>query len=182
MWLVLRHLDLQRIGAFVHGARDSSYVLAYVWRFWRRTDRVCKLRLAMAELAEKGMVHRSSPYCVDETLERLGAVLQSLGIPVLARIDHSGGAAAMGLEMKPTKLVIFGNAKAGTPLMLAAPTLALDLPLKALVWEDSDGKVWVSYNTPQYLRERHGFPEELIPNIAGIRVIVDEAVRPPQPV
>jgi uncharacterized protein (DUF302 family) len=131
----------------------------------------------MTESLEKGMVHRKSPYCVDETLERLGAVLQSLGIPVLARIDHSGGAAAMGLEMKPTKLLIFGNAKAGTPLMLAAPTLALDLPLKALVWEDADGKVWVSYNTPQYLQERHGFPEELIPNIAGIRVIVEEAVR-----
>jgi uncharacterized protein (DUF302 family) len=131
----------------------------------------------MPEFPEKGMVHRSSPYCVDETLERLGAVLQSLGIPVLARIDHSGGAAALGLEMKPTKLLIFGNAKGGTPLMLAAPTVALDLPLKTLVWEDAEGKVWVSYNTPQYLQERHGFPEELIANIAGIRVIVDEAVR-----
>jgi uncharacterized protein (DUF302 family) len=131
----------------------------------------------MPEMSDKGMVHRSSPYSVDETLERLGAVLQSLGILVLARIDHSGGAAAMGLTMKPTKLVIFGNAKAGTPLMLAAPTLALDLPLKALVWEDAEGKVWVSYNTPQYLQERHGFPEDLMPNIAGIRVIVEEAVR-----
>jgi len=131
----------------------------------------------MPDFPEKGMVHRSSPYCVDETLERLGAVLQSLGIPVLARIDHSGGAAALGLEMKPTKLLIFGNAKAGTPLMLAAPTVALDLPLKTLVWEDVEGKVWVSYNTPQYLQERHGFPEGLIPNIAGIRLIVDEAVR-----
>jgi uncharacterized protein (DUF302 family) len=131
----------------------------------------------MPEFPEKGMVHRSSPYCVDETLERLGAVLQSLGIPVLARIDHSGGAAALGLEMKPTKLLIFGNAKAGTPLMLAAPTVALDLPLKTLVWEDGEGKVWVSYNTPQYLQERHGFPEGLISNIAGIRLIVDEAVR-----
>jgi uncharacterized protein (DUF302 family) len=135
----------------------------------------------MQELSEKGMVHRSSPYCVDETLERLGAVLQSLGIPVLARIDHSGGAAAMGLTMKPTKLVIFGNAKAGTPLMLAAPTLALDLPLKVLIWEDAEGKVWVSYNTPEYLRERHGFPESLMGNIAGIRMIVDETVRPMQP-
>src|SRR5271156_7176555 len=134
----------------------------------------------MPELPEKGMIHRSSPYCVDETLERLGAVLQSLGIPVLARIDHSGGAAAMGLEVKPTKLLIFGNAKAGTPLMLAAPTLALDLPLKALVWEDAGGQVWVSYNTPQYLQERHGFPEALMTNIAGIRVIVEEAVRPIQ--
>jgi len=131
----------------------------------------------MPELPDKGMLHRSSPYCVDETLERLGAVLQSLGIPVLARIDHSGGAAALGLEMKPTKLLIFGNAKAGTPLMLSAPTVALDLPLKVLVWEDADGKVWVSYNTPQYLQERHGFAENLMPNIAGIRVIVDEAVR-----
>ena len=131
----------------------------------------------MVELPDQGMVHRNSPYCVDETVERLDGVLQSLGIPVLARIDHSGGAAAMGLSMRPTKLLIFGNAKAGTPLMVAAPTLALDLPLKALVWEDADGKVWVSYNTPQYLRERHGFPEELMPNIAGIRVIVEEAVR-----
>jgi uncharacterized protein (DUF302 family) len=131
----------------------------------------------MPELPDKGMVHRSSPYCVDETLERLGTVLQSLGIPVLARIDHSGGAAALGLEMKPTKLLIFGNAKGGTPLMLAAPTVALDLPLKTLVWEDAEGKVWVSYNTPEYLQERHGFPEKLMANIAGIRVIVDEAVR-----
>jgi len=131
----------------------------------------------MTEISDKGMVHRASPYSVDETLERLGAVLQSLGIPILARIDHSGGAAAMGLSMRPTKLVIFGNARAGTPLMVAAPTLALDLPLKALVWEDADGKVWVSYNTPQYLRERHGFPEELLPSISGIRLIVDESVR-----
>ena len=135
----------------------------------------------MAGLPEKGMVHRESPYCVDETLERLGAILQKLGIPILARIDHSGGAAAMGLTMKPTKLVIFGNAKAGTPIMLAAPTLALDLPLKALIWEDTEGKVWVSYNTPQYLQERHGFPESLIGNIAGIVMIVDETVRPTQP-
>ena len=136
----------------------------------------------MTSFPDQGMVHRSSPYCVEETLEKLGAVLQSLGIPILARIDHSGGAAAMGLAMKPTKLVIFGNAKAGTPLMLAAPTLALDLPLKALVWEDAEGKVWVSYNTPEYLQERHGFPRELMANIAGIRVIVDEAVRQAQPV
>jgi uncharacterized protein (DUF302 family) len=135
----------------------------------------------MTESDGKGMVHCASPYCVDETLERLGAILQKLGIPVLARIDHSGGAAAMGLTMKPTKLVIFGNAKAGTPLMLAAPTLALDLPLKALVWEDAEGKVWVSYNTPEYLRERHGFPEAMMANIAGIRMIVEEAVRPVQP-
>jgi uncharacterized protein (DUF302 family) len=86
----------------------------------------------------------------------------------------------MGLAMRPTKLLIFGNAKAGTPLMLAAPTLALDLPLKALVWEDADRQVRVSYNTPQYLQERHGFPPELMANIAGIRLIVEEATRPRQ--
>jgi uncharacterized protein (DUF302 family) len=126
------------------------------------------------------MVHCPSPYCVDETLERLDAVLKSLGIPILARIDHSGGAAAMGLEMRPTKLLIFGNARAGTPLMVSAPTLALDLPLKALVWEDADGKVWVSYNTPEYLQQRHGFPEGLTGKIAGIKLIVDETVRQPQ--
>ncbi len=134
----------------------------------------------MTDLPDSGMVHRSSPYSVDETLERIGAILQALGIPVLASIDHSGGAAAMGLAMRPTKLLIFGNAKAGTPLMLAAPTLALDLPLKALVWEDADRQVRVSYNTPQYLQERHGFPPELMANIAGIRLIVEEATRPRQ--
>ena len=134
----------------------------------------------MSKFPENGMVHLGSPYSVDETLERLGKILQSLGIPILASIDHSGGAAAMGLVMRPTKLLIFGNAKAGTPLMLAAPTLALDLPLKALVWEDAEGLVWVSYNTPQYLQERHGFPPELLSNIAGIRLIAEEAVRPPQ--
>ncbi len=81
------------------------------------------------------------------------------------------------MQMRPTELLIFGNAKAGTPLMLSAPTVALDLPLKALVWEDAAGKVWVSYNSAEYLQERHGFAAELKANIAGIRVIVDEAVQ-----
>ena len=129
----------------------------------------------MVELPDQGMVHRNSPYCVDETVERLDGVLQSLGIPVLARIDHSGGAAAMGLSMRPTKLLIFGNAKAGTPLMVAAPTLALDLPLKALVWEDADGKVWVSYNSPAYLQERHNVPQELLSNIAAVETLAVKA-------
>ena len=135
----------------------------------------------MAEAPEKGMVHRACPYSVDEAVERICAILRKLGIPLLATIDHSGGAAAVGLAMRPTKVLIFGNAKAGTPLMIAAPTLALDLPLKTLVWEDAEGKVWVSYNTPEYLQERHGFPVELMGNIAGIRMIVEEAVRPTQP-
>lgn len=128
-------------------------------------------------LDDKGMVHRSSPYSVHETLQRLESALAKRGIPVLARIDHSGAAAEVGLLMKPTELPIFGNAKAGTPLMLSAPTVALDLPLKTLAWEDTEGKVWVSYNSAEYLQERHGFAVELEANIAGIRAIVDEAVQ-----
>ena len=128
-------------------------------------------------LDDKGMVHRSSSHSVPDTLQRLEAALAKRGIPVLVRIDHSGAAAAVGLEMRPTELLIFGNARAGTPLMLSAPTVALDLPLKALLWEDAQGKVWVSYNTPEYLQERHGFAAELNANVAGIRAIVDEAIQ-----
>jgi len=130
-----------------------------------------------SKLPDAGMTRVGSPYSVAETVRRLEAVLGGKSIPVLARINHSAGAAAVGLSMKPTELIIFGNAKAGTPLMQAAPTLALDLPLKALVWEDAAGAVWVSYNTPQYLQQRHGFPEELIANIAGIRGLVEAAVQ-----
>jgi len=128
-------------------------------------------------LDDKGMVHRSSPHSAPETLQRLESALAKREIPVLARIDHSGAAAAVGLQMKPTELLIFGNPKAGTPLMLSAPTVALDLPLKALVWEDAEGKVWVSYSSAEYLQERHGFAVELKTNIAGIRAIVDEAIQ-----
>jgi uncharacterized protein (DUF302 family) len=138
-------------------------------------DVVAVTGVVMADLPIKGMVHRRSSFSVDGTLERLEAALQKRGIPVLIRIDHSGDASKAGLTMKPTKLFIFGNAKAGTPLMLAAPTVALDLPLKALIWEDSEGAVWVSYNSPEYLRERHEFPEGLLGNIAGINGIVTEA-------
>jgi len=126
---------------------------------------------------DKGMVHRTSPHSVPETLQLLESALAKRGIPMFARIDHSGAAEAVGLRMRPTELLIFGNAMAGTPLMLSAPTMALDLPLKALVWEDAEGKVWVSYNSAEYLQERHGFAVELKANIAGIRAIVDEAVQ-----
>jgi uncharacterized protein (DUF302 family) len=129
-------------------------------------------------LPAHGMVDMDSPRSVTETLARLEAILAARGIPVLGRIDHSDGAASVGLTMKPTVLLLFGNAKAGTPLMLAAPTLALDLPLKALVWEDQAGAVRVSYNTAEYLHERHNFPAELMKNIAGIAAIVSETVQP----
>jgi uncharacterized protein (DUF302 family) len=90
-------------------------------------------------------------------------------------VDHSGEAEKVGLHMPPTRLVIFGSPKGGTPLMLAAPSVAIDLPLKILVWQDGDGKTWLSYNTPEYLRERHGLPAELVPNIAGVGALASAA-------
>ena len=98
------------------------------------------------------------------------------GVAIFALIDHSGEAEKAGLKMRPTQLLIFGNPKGGTPLMLAARSTAIDLPLKALVWEDADGKVWLSYNSPDYLRQRHGFPADLEKNIAAIEPLLAQAV------
>jgi uncharacterized protein (DUF302 family) len=123
-----------------------------------------------------GLLQVASPYAVDETVKRLESVLAQGGVQAFALIDHSGEAEKVGMKMRPTKLVIFGNPKAGTPLMVAAPTLAIDLPLKALVWEDAGGKVWVSYNSPEYLEQRHGVPEDLIKNIAVAGALVAKAV------
>jgi uncharacterized protein (DUF302 family) len=115
-----------------------------------------------------GFASLPSKYSVDKTLERLQTILRDKSVPVFAVVDHSGEAAKVGMEMRPTKLVIFGNPKGGTPLMIAAPTVAIDLPLKALIWEDSDGNIWISYNSAEYLQQRHHFPPELIKNIAGV--------------
>ena len=112
----------------------------------------------MRKSSVPGVVNVRSPYSVAETVRRLEVVLAGKGIPVLARINHAAGAIAAGLSMKPTEVLIFGNARAGTPLMLAAPSLALDLPLRTLVWEDENGAVWVSYNTPEYLQNGMAFP------------------------
>jgi uncharacterized protein (DUF302 family) len=90
-------------------------------------------------------------------------------------IDHSGEAAKVGLKMPPTKLLVFGSPKAGTPLMLSAPSIAIDLPLKILVWQDASGKVWLSYNNPEYLQERHGLPQDLVPNIAVVAALAEKA-------
>ena len=127
-------------------------------------------------MAVNGLLQVASPYTVDETVNRIKSVLAERGVQVFALIDHSGEAEKVGLKMRPTKLVIFGNPKGGTPLMVAAPTLAIDLPLKALVWEDQGGKVWVSYNSPEYLQQRHGVPEDLIKNIAVAGAVVAKAV------
>jgi uncharacterized protein (DUF302 family) len=118
-----------------------------------------------------GIISKASNHSVDETLSRLQAALKAKEVPVFALIDHSGEAAKVGMEMHPTKLLIFGNPKGGTPLMLAAPTVAIDLPLKILIWEDDKGKVWVSYNNPEYLAERHGLPQNLVQNIAFIETL-----------
>jgi uncharacterized protein (DUF302 family) len=125
---------------------------------------------------ENGIVHVSSKYSVPETLERLQSVVKSRGLTVFARIDFSSDAAKAGLRMHPTQLLIFGNPKSGTPLMVASPSIALDLPLKALAWEGGDGKVWLSYNQPEYLKQRHGLPDELMKNISGIGTLVQNAV------
>jgi uncharacterized protein (DUF302 family) len=114
------------------------------------------------------MVDLPSNHSVDATLERLLGILREKGVSVFAVIDHSGEAEKAGLSLPPTKLVVFGSPKAGTPVMQAAPSAAIDLPLKILVWEDGERRVWVSYNSPEYLQERHGFPAELIANISAV--------------
>jgi len=124
---------------------------------------------------EGGVVNIPSNHSVDETVDRLKNILRSKEIPLFVLIDHSGEAAKMGMKMPPTKLLIFGNPKGGTPLMLAAPSIALDLPLKILVSEDAQGKVWLSYNSLQYLKERHGLPSSLLPNIAVIDTLAATA-------
>ena len=113
-----------------------------------------------------GIIDKRSHHSVDQTVEKLKGILQAKGVTLFALIDHSGEAEKAGLTMRPTKLLIFGNPKAGTPLMLASPHSAIDLPLKILVWEDAEGQVWVSYNSPAYLLERYGLPRDLLQNIA----------------
>ncbi len=123
-----------------------------------------------------GLLQVASTRSVDETVDRLKAILAERGLQMFALVDHSGEAEKVGIKMLPTKLLIFGSPKGGTPVMLAAPSLAIDLPLKALVAEDEDGKVWVSYNSPEYLQQRHGIPQDLVKNIAGVGALVARAV------
>ena len=129
----------------------------------------------MAAAATQGIVSKPSNHSVEQTVEKLTNILKSKGVAVFALIDHSGEAEKVGLKMLPTKLVIFGNPKAGTPLMLAVPSSAIDLPLKILIWEDGQGKVWLSYNSPEYLKQRHGLPQELMQNITIIEMLASKA-------
>jgi uncharacterized protein (DUF302 family) len=127
-------------------------------------------------MSENGIVQTASRYSVDETLQRLQSTFTQHGLQVFVVVDHSGEAAKVGMKMPNTKLLIFGSPKGGTPLMLASPSIAIDLPLKALVAEDSAGKVSISYNDPAYLQQRHRFPQDLIKNIAGVAALVAKSV------
>jgi uncharacterized protein (DUF302 family) len=129
-------------------------------------------------LPGNGMVHLRSAYTVPETMTRLEALVTAGGMTIFARVDHSGDAAKIGLQMTPTELLIFGTAKAGTAPIVAAPTLALDLPLKALVWEEFEGRVWLSFNSTEYLKQRHNVPDDAIVNIAGAHKLFEKATGP----
>jgi uncharacterized protein (DUF302 family) len=120
---------------------------------------------------DPGIVNVPGQHSVEETVQKLKTILQAKGVTLFALVDHSGEAEKAGMTMRPTKLLIFGSPKAGTPLMLAAPSVAIDLPLKILVWEDAGGKTWISYNSPAYLQERHNLPPELLQNIAIIQTL-----------
>jgi uncharacterized protein (DUF302 family) len=124
---------------------------------------------------EEGIVKIPSHHSVDETVDKLKAILRSKGVTLFVLVDHSGEAEKVGMKMPPTKLLIFGNSKGGTPLMLAAPSAALDLPLKILIAEDAEGKVWISCNSAEYLKERHGLPETLVTNIAVVQTLAAAA-------
>jgi uncharacterized protein (DUF302 family) len=129
----------------------------------------------MVTSTNKGIIDTLSHHTVEQTVERLKNSLQSKGVMLFALVDHSREAEKVGMKMPPTKLLIFGNPKAGTPLMQTAPSIAIDLPLKILVREDSQGKVWVSYNSPEYLQERHGLPQRLMKNVAVVATLAANA-------
>ncbi|HEY0748057.1 MAG TPA: DUF302 domain-containing protein [Steroidobacteraceae bacterium] len=126
--------------------------------------------------AEKGIKILGASSGVDETLDRVETLAKKRGLTVFARINFSKDAAAAGLKMQPAQLLILGSPAAGTPLMVASPAAALDLPLKVLAWQDEANRCWVSFNTPEYLQQRHGFPATLIPNIAGLEKLVQAAL------
>ncbi|HKV50169.1 MAG TPA: DUF302 domain-containing protein [Gemmatimonadaceae bacterium] len=131
----------------------------------------------MSADATAGFARTRSQYTVDQTIDRIKSLLAVKGVTLFALIDHSGEAAKVGLSLRPTKLMIFGTPRAGTPLMAAAPTIAIDLPLKVLVWQSDDGAVWIGYNEAEYIAARHGLPRALMPALAGVQALVTAAAR-----
>jgi uncharacterized protein (DUF302 family) len=124
---------------------------------------------------KNGIVSIVSRHSVDQTVEKLQSLLQAKGVTLFALVDHSGEAAKAGMEMPPTKLLIFGSPRAGTPLMLASPSIAIDLPLKILVWQDTEGKVWLSWNSPEFLAGRHELPADLVQALAAAATLAGKA-------
>jgi uncharacterized protein (DUF302 family) len=133
--------------------------------------------MSMSAASENGIVRIASQHSVDNTVSKVEAILQAKNVKLFTVVDHSGEAEKAGLKMPNTKLLIFGNPKGGTPLMLASPSVALDFPLKILVAEDTAGKVWISYNSPAYLQQRHGLPANLLANIAIIEALAANAAQ-----
>ncbi|MDD2899721.1 MAG: DUF302 domain-containing protein [Desulfuromonadaceae bacterium] len=131
----------------------------------------------LSAAADTGLTTIPSSFSVIETVNRLESLLKEKGITVFARIDHQAEAAKAGLTMKASQLLIFGNPKAGTPLMKAAPTTAIDLPLKALAWEDANGKVWLSYNRPDFLKQRHGLSEDQLKPLAPLGGLIEKSAK-----
>jgi uncharacterized protein (DUF302 family) len=129
----------------------------------------------MTSITDAGIVSKASHHSVDRTVEKLEGLLRAKGVTLFALVDHSSAAETVGMSMRPTKLLIFGSPKAGTPLMIAAPGIAIDQPLKILVWENREGKVWTSYNSPGYVQARHYLPPELVPNLALVEALATEA-------
>jgi uncharacterized protein (DUF302 family) len=134
---------------------------------WRRGNQM--------KTRDNGIISIPSNHSVDQTVEKLKRILNAKAVTLFAVVDHSGEAEKVQMKMPPTKLLIFGNPQAGTPLMLAAPSIALDLPLKILVSQDGEGKVWISYNSPEYLGERYAVPRELLQNIAVVETLAAKA-------
>jgi uncharacterized protein (DUF302 family) len=132
----------------------------------------------MAGVAQAGsnLVTKPSKYSVPETIDRIEKAVTAKGMQIFARIDHGGEAKKVGLAMRPTLLLVFGNPKGGTALMVAKPTAAIDLPMKALAWEDEDGKVWLAYNSPELLHERHGVSAELTSKLNPVGALLEQAV------
>jgi uncharacterized protein (DUF302 family) len=123
-----------------------------------------------------GIASIPSSHSVEETLTRLRTTIEAKGLTIFAHIDHTAGAREVGLQMPPAHVLIFGTAKAGTPLMVASPLLALDLPLRILVWEDADRKVWASYRTPETLLAHHPIPADLVKNVSGVEPLINAAL------
>src|SRR5262249_34685098 len=154
-----------------HGGADPVTTLQY-GRL--RANAMTVLLVAVAclwgvrAMAADGLTTIASSHASKETMDRLVAAVKAKGLTVFARVDHAAGAAEVGLPLRPTDLLIFGNARGGTPLMQAAQSIGIDLPLKALVWQDEQGRTWLSYNDPAWLAQRHGVDAQRVPAVAAI--------------